>query len=569
MKLTWTKYQNHFVVFSCLFLFTIVFCFVTSHALPGIFKKDLYQHDESSNAVVAANLTRKFFPAMVRTNPLYEEQGIWMEGPQWQHIPPLFEYIPLPMFWMDGHVSIEVRRMAYALILLLAGYIFILGVYRYDKKYLGLFAATFASIFFISSSFSQSLVTGLTFGTSDIALAFTAVCSFVALLWYLKYDRELRIGYSYKKLMVIAAIVALPILAKNVLGAIPAAIYIVLLLWDNRRITKKILAASGVFLGVLAIYYGLLYLSSPEAFKAEILLPLAHTQPNFEGWGRPWYYFFTAYLPQQYFLKWYIPFALATLVGLIILIRRKFDRRTSSILWLSFGWFAWNLIAVSLVSAKVPNFAYQSFLFGILFSIYALLAALPKAPSVSFGLFRKANALGFLVLMFLTIYSGAHLITRFKETRASAYSYSSEHEKFYHFGEVAQSQGITNKDLFIFNATPNDCWFRYYTLFLTGAESRTFDEVYNIADVNQIKQKYQNVYFVIPKIVATPSVSSAYLKQDIADYSVFKFKTQSITPTFISDLKTGILDPLHVQINGANRNCEWLMQSEDLFHKYH
>ena len=546
--------------------------------MQGIFKKDLYEHDESSNSVVAANLTRKFFPAMIRTNPLYEEQGIWMEGPYWQHIPPLFAYVPLPLFWIDGHVTIEMKRVAYDLVLLATGYVFILGVYLYDRKRLSLFAATLASIFFVASAFSQNLVSGAYFGTSDIVLAFTIVCSFAALLWYLRNDREARKSYSNKNLAWIGAIVSLPILTKNVLGAIPAATYLILLLWDHRRVNRKIFAAAGVFLGMLVLYYGALYLSSPAAFKAEILLPLAHTQPDFEGWGRPWYFFFTDYLPKEYFLSWTYPFLIGLLVGIFLLVQRKLEVKTARLLALSGIWFVWNLAAISTVSSKVPNFAYQSFVFAIFFAIYsaaiAVLLLLPDLKSFCDSLlekdfFKRFTAAAFLILLVLTTYSSSHVITKFRETRAAGYYYTTEHEKFYHFGEFAAQSGVTNKDLIIFNATIDDCWFRYYTLFLTGAESRTLDEIYNIADVNQIKPKYQNVYFVINKTTAAPSVSDAYFKEDFGDYTVFKFKSENITPNFIADLKNQILDPLNILVNQANRSCEWLMQSEDLFHKYH
>src|SRR5689334_8922814 len=101
------KYQKPIIVA----IFLLIFATWFSHSLKGdlalIFQKDLLAHDESSNSVVAANITRQFFPPMVRVNPLNPTQGNWMEGPFWQHIPPLFAYVPYLFFKLDGQVTIE------------------------------------------------------------------------------------------------------------------------------------------------------------------------------------------------------------------------------------------------------------------------------------------------------------------------------------------------------------------------------------------------------------------------------------------------------------------------------
>ncbi len=75
------KYKKGLAVVALMAIFVAVFARNTKLDLNLIFQKDLLAHDESSNSVVEANITRKFFPPMVRTNPLVEEQGNWMEGP--------------------------------------------------------------------------------------------------------------------------------------------------------------------------------------------------------------------------------------------------------------------------------------------------------------------------------------------------------------------------------------------------------------------------------------------------------------------------------------------------------
>src|SRR3989344_5947442 len=124
MVIIMERYQKTIAVAALMLVFSAWLVRNTRHDLPLVFQKDLLAHDESSNSVVADNLTRKFFPPMVRTNPLVDEQGNWMEGPYWQHIPPMFAYVPHIFFEIDGHVTIEVKRLAFAFVTLLTGLLF-------------------------------------------------------------------------------------------------------------------------------------------------------------------------------------------------------------------------------------------------------------------------------------------------------------------------------------------------------------------------------------------------------------------------------------------------------------
>jgi hypothetical protein len=309
-------------------------------------------------------------------------------------------------------------------------------------------------------------------------------------------------------------------------------------------------------------------LSSPDAFKNEILLPLMHTGQNFEGWGRPWHYFLSTYLPELYFHRFWIPFILVFLFGLVAIFRTQINRRTKRLLILCSGWFLWNLLAISIVSAKVPNFAYQSVIFGIFFAIYSLILLITNkiAFDIDGRYAKRIVRVGSVLAVALFLYTSAHTINKFKTTRASSYSYISEHEKYYQFGELAQKESDT-KDIFILNATADDCWFRYYILFLTGAEARTFDEVYGIADVEDIKDKYNKVYFVLPKTSERPDLGVNYEVEDYGDYTAYVFNTKDLSSSFLDDMRNKVLNPLHLEVNQANRSCEWLMQSEDLFHR--
>ena len=131
---------------------------------------------------------------MVRVNPLIpiQQQKDWMEGPYWQHTPPLFAYIPLPLFKIDGQVTIEIKRLSYALMVLFGGIIFILSIAKFDKNYLATIAATLAATIWVKTPFTRNLITGLDFGALDIVWAFAVICCFAALCLYLKNDSNIK-----------------------------------------------------------------------------------------------------------------------------------------------------------------------------------------------------------------------------------------------------------------------------------------------------------------------------------------------------------------------------------------
>lgn len=531
-------------------IFTALFVRNVRHDFPLIFQKDLLAHDESSNSVVAANITRQFFPPMVRVNPLNNQQGNWMEGPFWQHIPPMFAYVPYLFFKLDGQITIEVKRLAYAFVTLLTGLLFIWSVYRFRKSLWAATAATVAAIFWINTPFTHELITGYAFGVSDIVLVFTVVCSFAGILWYLSGEREERSEYPYWKLILIAMIVALPIAAKNLLGAIPAATFFILLLRDHKKINKPVLISSGAFVGLLLLHLLPLYFSSPETFKSEILVSFYHFKP-LEGWGRPWHWFLTNYLPQRYLLGWAWVYYLGLTLGLVLSIKYKGERKDRILLALSGGWFVWNLVMISLVQSKVPNFIYQSYLLSLFFIVYSLvLFIIPSAERVGDLFERKLpgrNGLLIIVLTivtFITCYETIGFVQQFKLERAQAYNYQSEHEKFYQLAEKLRAQGLNAQNLVIINNQPDDCWERYYILFLTGAESKTLLEMhFNTVSDAVISQKYRAIYFVdqnfaVRKITTADldeilNANKESIEQDIQRIKADKTSCQWLVPDAI------------------------------------
>jgi|GEM_PF-2237539 len=552
------RYLKPTILIILLLIFAAWFAYSVKGDMALIFQKDLLAHDESVDSVTAANVTRQFFPPMVRVNPLNDQQGIWTEGPVASHVPPMFAYAPYLFFKLDGQVTIEMKRLSFAFVLLLTGLLFILIVYLFSKNLFATFAAFIASIFWINTPFTRELITGYAFGVSDIVLAFTVVCAFGGVLWYLDDEKEQRLQYPFWKLALIAVLVALPIMAKNLLGAIPAATFFVLILRDSRKFNAKFWEVFAVFFGVLAIYFVPLYLASPIAFANQLDLTFSHFK-NLEGWGRPWYYYIANYLPQRYLFGWTWWYYAGMILSLVLSIKYKVlgtDRKTKILLGLSLTWFVWNLVAISLVQSKVPNFIYQSYLlslFGIMLSLVSIphLMRDPLQLLIPIGFnYRSGSQLSlgwlkrllFLVLVICFLITGREVLQlaqAFKAQRAQPYSYQSEHEKFYQTGEQLRQMGVGTKDLTIVRLSDDDCWFRYYVLFLTGAESKTLLEVYfNLPSEEIIAQKYKRIFYISPQGI------------EQINYS----KLQSIIVNHTQDIQQDIQ-----RIKKDKQSCQWLV----------
>lgn len=559
------KDQKTIVVIILCLIFTALLVRNIRSDLPLIFQKVLHGHDESSNSVVAANVTRNFFPPMVRVNPLNEQQGNWMEGPYWQHIPPLFAYIPYVFFKLDGQISIEVKRLSYAFVTLSTGLLFIFCIYKFRKSLLTAAAATLSAIFWINTPFTHELITGYAFGVSDIVLAFYVACGFGAILWYLFGEKEERLVYPYWELAVIGLLVALPLMAKDLLGAIPAAVFFGLLLYDHRQINKKLLAAGASFIGLLLFYYLGLYFASPETFKNEVLVSFLHFK-QLEGWGRPWHFYLTNYLPQRYLFDWAWVYFAGLFFGAAVSIKHELPRKERILLWLSGGWFLWNLLAISAVTSKVPNFIFQSYLFSLFFIVYAVIIVAKKFFNLDqpVNLMTKKVLTVVLLLSFLAAgYEAIGFARQFKMQRAQAYNYQNEHEQFYRVAEELRKIGLNTNDLVIVRVSDNDCWFRYYPLFLTGTETKTLLELAFGFDANAVRQKYSRMFFVENKL--DPDFNENR-RIELENYSLLEYdlgrmntgQIQSLIDSFVNFYKQDIQADIQ-RIKKDKTSCQWLV----------
>lgn len=562
------KNYKIYIVISCLLIFCFQFFRVTTSDLPLIFEKDLKAHDESSNSVVAANVTRVFFPPKVRINPLEEKQGVWMEGPYWQHIPPLFAYVPYVFFQLDGEVTIEVKRLAFAFLNLISGLIFIISVYLFSKKLLYAVAATLAAIIWIINPFTRALVTGYSFGVSDIVLAFTIVCSFGGLLWYFSQEKEKRLSYAGWKIVLIAVICALPIMAKNLLGAIPAATLFIVLIYEHRTLNQKFWVAVSAFLSLLTLHYLPLYLASPETFKKEVLVAFFHFA-DLEGWGRPWYYYLTEYLPKIYLFKWTWVYYAGLVLAIIFSLQYSEDRKIKILLRLSIIWFFWNLVAITLVESKIANFIFQTYLLS-LFAVVLPIFILAKNFTAKIKLFNTIIRSCIIVLMLLVVVLAGQSAWTFRKAvgseRGKNYVYDTEREKFYQAAEDMKRFGLTEKDLVIIRVSDNDCWFRYPILFLTGSEAKTLLEMnFNQGLWPQIRYKYNRMLVVFGD-KKLPNTKIEYTSQRFGEYNAFLFNTQTLSQENISQALTDILKQ-HEQdtltdierIKDDKTSCQWLV----------
>jgi len=566
------KWQNKTIgLISLLLLCSGLFFGVVSSDAPLIFKKDLLAHDESSNSVVTSNITRKFFPPMVRTNPLVEEQGNWMEGPYWQHIPPLFAYVPYVPFLLDGQVTIEVKRLSFAALIWLTAILFIFSIYKFSKSLLATVAATVASVLWFWTPFTRELITGYAFGVSDIVLSFTVVAAFSAILWYVKDEKTVRLNYPWWKIVLISAIAILPVLAKNLLGAIPAAIVLGLLIRDF-GLTKRFWQGMSAFIGVALLYYIPLFVSSPETFMAEVLVAFFHNS-DYEGWGRPWHYYFTNYLPNRYLFNWTWVFWLGLVASSLTLFKLKLERTTKILLGLPLLWFVWNIFAVTLIESKIANFIFQSYLlilFAIVFSVVVLTQfGLKRLPSLNLTDAIASYRRGVLIVVMIlsVVFAGVSFVDLVKTAQAmrgNVYTYSTERERFYQTGEELRDAGFTSKDIVIARVSNNDCWLRYNILFLTGAEAKALLEFNFGFNAEVVKQKYSRMHFIINK--DNPFSHSQAERIELVNFSQLTFNLSSMS---VEEIELAInLFVLHhaddieqdiLRIKKDLTSCQWLV----------
>jgi hypothetical protein len=498
-------------------IFSIGFLAFTYQQMPDYFKKNLVSYDECTNAVVSNNLYYDIFPPRLRLNSLYPDYQNWKEGPDWQHIPPMFLYVPLPFYMMDGGPTIEVRRLSYVLVAYLLGVIFIIGVSTLFKEKRATFVASIVAWLWLLTPFVRTVLNANAFGYSDIVLAFSVVLSFLLIISLNKrVTSNLPINKNLYIFIVFAA--TMPLLVKNLLGALPIAFlsFVVFKAVLANKLKKREAFLSVIFCGFLcAIYYGASWWKSPEAFKAEFFVSLMHFE-NYEGWQKPWHYFITYYLPERYFDFMWWPFVATFVISIIIWIKSKPTFR-KTILGFFFAFFMLNLIAISIVTSKSANFILQGYIFILFFVLYSFSNAVMerfeglKLSRFLDRLYQFRESIGIITFTVFGLLVAGN-VYQMRSLRINPYDYKTQNEYFFQFGELARDVLYADtKTLFILDTDAKiyedslqhedpDFWFRYYILFNSGSEARRIEELRTFSNEFDVKERilkrYSHVYLV-------------------------------------------------------------------------
>lgn len=540
MKIIGKKYSALVLVIFILFFVGLFANFVSANIKP-IFAKDLYFHDESSNSVVGANVYRQFFPPQLRLNPLIENYKIsdWLEAKYWMHVPPAFAYIPYPLYVLDGQVSVEMKRLSYALVTLLTGIFFMAIVRVFLKDFKFLLASFVAVALWLNLPYTKDLIMGFQFGLSDILLAFTTVLSFASVAYFYRHRNEPDRIKTWHYL-VIGGLCALPFAAKSMLGLIPFATMILAIIY-RRNFFKSLIYIVAGFVVIAAVFYLPLYLASPKIFVYEFMTSFKHFD-NYEGWQRPWNIFFTDYLPNRYLIgkqNMNIFFALYAL-GFVSIFLIK-DKTQRAILLVSGIWFLWNLAVVSFVKSKAPNFVYSTILFGIFFVI-ANISVIVGYIFKRFQKFFEKISVKFVnisIVVLLLVSGGFMLLTSVEAGVAFAKervnnAQIGENAQFYDLSVYGRDQGWNSDDLVIINSE-NAYWLRFYVMFISGSEGVHSGQMEDFLSQNRnakniVMKKYKRVHFIKKSsgCVADPFYIPHDLIQYSGGYTIYSFNSEKL-----------------------------------------
>jgi len=115
---------------------------------------------------------------------------------------------------------------------------------------------------------------------------------------------------------------------------------------------------------------------------------------------------------------------------------------------LSGSWFAFNLLVVSFIRSKSPNFLFQSFL---------------------------------LALFFILVLLGRAWSREFQLARLSRVSPASPRSALFEVAERFRDQGWDTRDLLILDTDGDSEWQTYGFLFVSGVETRTLGQLRDFA----------------------------------------------------------------------------------------
>ncbi len=544
--------RNTLITVSVCALFSAVFFSMFTDRAREIVDPEFRSGDEVFNGAVTANLTRDAFPPMVRLNPLITKQGHWTQGPYWQHIPPLFLYVPLPFFELfnNGEPDQGLLRLSYITILYLTCIIFIVGIASLEKNRTAIISAFIACTLLLLTPFTLNNALGYVINHSDSVLLLSTTLSLIALLYYLRRPQAKRLEYSPYTIALIAFIVTLPIVVKTALGAIPLAFFTLFIVRDTKKLfSKKIALVAFTSIATLLVAYGPLYISSPETFIKEMMTPFNHLSGKGEGPIHPWNYYFTHSLPNDYLGALTIPFCILLVWSMYLSIKYPFPRTTRNTLLITLIWFIWNFIAISSAATKVPNFLFQSYLFILFFVTYTPLRFLTltiynNRKNLTIKKSKSSTTFyiaGSLFLICIGTYSGFLFVKAIHNERLQAPTDSNREDRYNTLGRELKERGVNRNDLVIIASNVSTkSRSKYYVIFQTGAESEIWQTIKDrkVKSIT-IAERYKNVYLVLKNIVSdTQKLSVPHTTFDTKAFTVIKFKGDDIDNFFLKDTES-------------------------------
>ena len=311
-----------------LMIFLLTFQYDLARCWDGVFKKELHQNGEAVQAIVSANLNRHLALSPQYPNSAFDAvTQPRFEKPVSHVRPPLFHYLPLGLFKLDGRVTIETYRLTYGLVIFLAGLLFIIGIHHVFKSGYLTFSAVLAAVFWLRSPLASDLITGVSGGRPDILMALYQTACYLGLLRYLNgaYGGGPKTGPFM--LVLISILTAVPVASESLPGVLPAVAFFVSLAFCKRhKFAEKALCLSVFVLGVLLIYFGGRYVF-PDLPPGGV-----EALENAATGGQPWHAYWYLYAG-KYFGRFDLVFWIFLAAGLIGGALRIYPLRVALILF--------------------------------------------------------------------------------------------------------------------------------------------------------------------------------------------------------------------------------------------
>jgi 4-amino-4-deoxy-L-arabinose transferase-like glycosyltransferase len=326
-------------------LLVLLVLFSSVLQLHNLGQVDLTLWDEVVHANVIKHLAEDCCTPRLLTATPGTDFDNWTNSTVWLHKPLLPFYISALSYKALGQTVLAMRLPALLFFQLLVTLTYVIGR-RYMQGWVGLGAAALVAF----NPFSFELVQGRQFsGFPDILFALCMLAAVALILEILRRPAQ-------SLFFCFGTVTALAYFCKDALAIAPFGVLLVLLVWRQRGIPSlyKISLATVTFL--IPVVGISLYVAHrfPLEYGYSQRLQFAHLWTSVEGWGRPWDYYLTVYLPGTVWPAMIGPLVIvwfwySLLYGLI-----NFRRDPSWLVLILF--IAAFVVPLSFGVTKVPNF---------------------------------------------------------------------------------------------------------------------------------------------------------------------------------------------------------------------